>query len=181
MTTNNSKLLEKVLSKYRVWDIAYAEFEGHSKEKREGTNQFVVSINAVNEMEAEARADEREKAIVKAAEKAGKLAFIPATKDEIINLLKQPNSQLTMTTKTLQEMLKDEGNKARADTAKQIFKELDAIAWEQIEPSRLEEFYEQFSNAKDLKASLNVATAFSIIGLDAEKYEALKKKYNIEE
>ena len=67
------------------------------------------------------------------------------------------------------------------DHAKQIFKELDAIAWEQIEPSRLEEFYEQFSNAKDLKASLNVATAFSIIGLDAEKYEALKKKYNIEE
>jgi hypothetical protein len=72
-------------------------------------------------------------------------------------------------------------NQARADTAKQIFKELDAIAWEQIEPSRLEEFYEQFSNAKDLKASLNVATAFSIIGLDAEKYEALKKQYKIEE
>jgi DNA-binding transcriptional MerR regulator len=64
----------------------------------------------------DARADEREKAIVKAAEKAGKHAFIPATNDEIINLLKQPNSQLTMTTKTLQEMLKDEGNKARADT-----------------------------------------------------------------
>ena len=72
-------------------------------------------------------------------------------------------------------------NEARADTAKQIFKKLDAIAWEQIEPSRLEEFYEQFSNAKDLKASLNVATAFSIIGLDAEKYEALKKQYNLEE
>ena len=57
MTTNKSKLLEKVLSKYRVWDIAYAEFEGHSKEKREGANQFVVSINAVNEMEDEARTD----------------------------------------------------------------------------------------------------------------------------
>ena len=76
---------------------------------------------------------------------------------------------------------KAEGYKeGKADTAKQIFKELDAIAWEQIEPSRLEEFYEQFSNAKDLKASLNVATAFSIIGLDAEKYEALKKQYNLE-
>ena len=72
-------------------------------------------------------------------------------------------------------------NEARADTAKQIFKELDEAVWEQIEPSRLEEFLEQFSNAKDLKASLNVATAFSIIGLDAEKYEAIKKKYNIEE
>ena len=69
----------------------------------------------------------------------------------------------------------------RADTAKQIFKELDEAVWEQIEPSRLEEFLEQFSNAKDLKASLNVATAFSIIGLDAEKYEALKKQYNLEE
>ena len=66
-------------------------------------------------------------------------------------------------------------------TAKQIFKELDEAVWEQIEPSRLEEFYEQFSNAKDLKASLNVAIAFSIIGLDAERYEAIKKKYNIEE
>ena len=76
----------------------------------------------------------------------------------------------------LYEML----DKARADTAKQIFKELDEAVWEQIEPSRLEEFLEQFSNAKDLKASLNVATAFSIIGLDAEKYEALKKQYNIE-
>ena len=77
---------------------------------------------------------------------------------------------------------KAEGYKeGKADTAKQIFKELDAIAWEQIEPSRLEEFLEQFSNAKDLKASLNVATAFSIIGLDAEKYEALKKQYNLEE
>ena len=71
--------------------------------------------------------------------------------------------------------------KAKSDTAKQIFKELDEAVWEQIEPSRLEEFYEQFSNAKDLKASLNVATAFSIIGLDAEKYEALKKKHDIEE
>ena len=69
----------------------------------------------------------------------------------------------------------------QTDTAKQIFKELDEAVWEQIEPSRLEEFYEQFSNAKDLKASLNVATAFSIIGLDAEKYEALKKKHDIEE
>ena len=71
--------------------------------------------------------------------------------------------------------------RAKADTAKQIFKELDEAVWEQIEPSRLEEFLEQFSNAKDLKASLNVATAFSIIGLDAEKYEALKKQFNIED
>ena len=76
---------------------------------------------------------------------------------------------------------KAEGYKqGQIDTAKQIFKELDEAVWEQIEPSRLEEFYEQFSNAKDLKASLNVATAFSIIGLDAEKYEALKKQYNLE-
>ena len=74
----------------------------------------------------------------------------------------------------------DMRKKVQTDTAKQIFKELDEAVWEQIEPSRLEEFLEQFSNAKDLKASLNVATAFSIIGLDAEKYEALKKQYNLE-
>ena len=76
---------------------------------------------------------------------------------------------------------KDESYKeGQKDAANKIFKELDNAVWVRIEPSRLEEFYEQFSNAKDLKASLNVATAFSIIGLDAEKYEALKKKFKVD-
>ena len=70
----------------------------------------------IDTMLNQARADEREKAIVKAAEKAGKHAFTPKTTDEIIELIKQSDSQITMTTKTLQEMLKDEGNKAKADT-----------------------------------------------------------------
>jgi hypothetical protein len=69
---------------------------------------------------------------------------------------------------------------ARADTAKEIFAKLDKAVWQQVEPSRLEEFLVQFSNAKDEEAALKVATAFSIIGLDAEKYEALKKKYKVD-
>jgi hypothetical protein len=75
---------------------------------------------------------------------------------------------------------KEAEDAVKINTANQIFKELDKAVWVQIEPSRLEEFYEQFSNAKDLKAALNVATAFSIIGLDAEKYEALKKKFKVD-
>ena len=75
---------------------------------------------------------------------------------------------------------KEAEDAVKIKTAKQIFTELDKAVWVQIEPSRLEEFYEQFSNAKDLKAALNVATAFSIIGLDAENYEALKKKFKVD-
>ena len=69
---------------------------------------------------------------------------------------------------------------ARASTANEIFTKLDKVVWQQIEPSRLMEFYEQFCNAKDLEASLKVATAFSIIGLDAEKYEALKRQFKVD-
>lgn len=79
-------------------------------------------------MLSEARSDEREKAIAKAAEQAGKRAFTPATAKEIIELIKQPDTQITMTTKTLQELLQDEDTKSRSDTAKQIFKELDKVS-----------------------------------------------------
>ena len=58
---------------------------------------------------------------------------------------------------------KEAEDAVKIKTAKQIFTELDKAVWVQIEPSRLEEFYEQFSNAKDLKASLNVATAFGLL------------------
>ena len=71
----------------------------------------------------EARANEREQSIVKAAQKAGKNAFYPSTKEEIICLLKQPDTQITMTTETLQEMLKDEDT----NTAKQIFEVLNSF------------------------------------------------------
>ena len=81
----------------------------------------------LNSVLNEARADEREKAVFKAAEKTGQRAFTPATAKEAIELIKQPNTQLTMTTKTLQELLQDEDIKSRADTARQIFAELEAI------------------------------------------------------
>ena len=68
----------------------------------------------------------------------------------------------------------------RADTANEIFAKLDKVVWQQVEASRLKEFLIQFSNAKDEEAALKVATAFSIIGLDAEKYEALKKQYKVD-
>ena len=71
-------------------------------------------------------------------------------------------------------------NEARDDTANEIFAKLDKVVWQQLEASRLKEFLIQFSNAKDEEAALKVATAFSIIGLDAEKYEALKKQYKVD-
>ena len=159
MPTNNSKLLEKVLSKWKNLDKEYSVMdtsdcsnlgdEGENSECDESlcNKHRQMYRDAVATMIiSEARADQK--------------AWDKAQEEEYTEIAKR---------------------KARADTAKQIFGELDEAVWEQIEPSRLEEFYEQFSNAKDLEASLKVATAFSIIGLDAEKYEALKKKYNIEE
>ena len=76
----------------------------------------------------------------------------------------------------LDEML----NEARADTAKEVFAELDKAAWEQIEPSRLEEFYKQFSNVKDLEAALKIAASFGVIGFNTEEYQALKHKYKVD-
>ena len=71
-------------------------------------------------------------------------------------------------------------DEARTDTSNQIFEELEKVAWQRIEPSRLAEFYEQFCNAKDPEAALKVAIAFSIIGFDAEKYEAIRKRYKVD-
>ena len=65
------------------------------------------------------------------------------------------------------------------DTAKQIFAELDAIAWQQIEPDNLEKFYEEFSKAKDKASALEIAQKFSIIGFSAEKYDNIKKKFSV--
>ena len=69
---------------------------------------------------------------------------------------------------------------ARYDTANQIFAELEKVAWQRIEPSRLAEFYKQFCKAKDSDAALKVAIAFSIIGFDAGKYEAIRKRYRVD-
>ena len=62
-------------------------------------------------------------------------------------------------------------------TAKQIFAELDKIAWQQIEPEKLEKFYNEFSKAKDKASALAIAQKFSIIGFSAKKYDNVKKKW----
>ena len=65
----------------------------------------------------------------------------------------------------------------RANTAKQIFAELDKIAWQQIEPEKLEKFYNEFSKAKDNVSALAIVQKFSIIGFSAKKYDNVKKKW----
>ena len=62
-------------------------------------------------------------------------------------------------------------------TAKQIFAELDKIAWQQIEPEKLEKFYNEFSKAKDNVSALAIVQKFSIIGFSAKKYDNVKKKW----
>ena len=74
----------------------------------------------------------------------------------------------------------DVASRFQAARTKLIFEKLDKLVGERIEPSRLEEFYRQFSNAKDSEAALKVATAFATIELDAEKYEALKKEFGVD-
>ena len=66
------------------------------------------------------------------------------------------------------------------DTANQIFAELDAAAWQQIEPDKLKQFYKEFSEAKDEKAALEIAKKYSIIGFSAEKYDNVKKEYKVD-
>ena len=69
--------------------------------------------------------------------------------------------------------------KTRADTANQIFAELDAVAWQQIEPTKLKQFYKEFSEAKNKKSALEIAKKYSIIGFSAKKYDSTKKKFKV--
>lgn len=70
-------------------------------------------------------------------------------------------------------------NEVRSDTANQIFADLKAAAWEQIEPDKLKQFYKEFSEAKDEKAALEIAKKYSIVGFSAEKFDAIKKKHGV--
>lgn len=54
-----------------------------------------------------ARKDERNKVLAEIAEKEGKNLFTPVTVKEITELLKFPDTQITMTTLTLHEILDD--------------------------------------------------------------------------
>jgi hypothetical protein len=115
MPTNNSKLLEKVLSKW-----AFDELPDNKYNK----NQIAIRISEIKEMlldmEAEAREDQK--------------AWDTAQEEEYTEIAKR---------------------KARADTAKQIFKELESYIY----------IYKG-----------NIA-----FNLNRKEYEALKKEYNIEE
>ena len=69
--------------------------------------------------------------------------------------------------------------RVKNETSNQIFAELDKIAWQQIEPEKLEKFYNEFSKAKDKASALAIARKFSIIGFSAEKYDNVKKKFGV--
>ena len=67
--------------------------------------------------------------------------------------------------------------RVKNETSNQIFAELDKIAWQQIEPEKLEKFYNEFSKAKDNVSALAIVQKFSIIGFSAKKYDNVKKKW----
>lgn len=67
----------------------------------------------------------------------------------------------------------------RRAIANQIFTDLDTIAFEHIEPEKLENFYDEFSKAKDKETALAIAQKFSMIGFSTEKYDNVKKKYGV--
>lgn len=68
-------------------------------------------------------------------------------------------------------------NEARADTAKEIFKELNERGWQQIEPAQLERFSKEFFKAKDKEEAFAIAQKFSKIEFYADEYEAVKRKW----
>ena len=70
--------------------------------------------------------------------------------------------------------------KGQKDTVKQIFADLEQVAWQQIEPAKLKQFYKEFSEAKDEQAALEIAKKYSVIGFSAEKFDAIKKQYGVE-
>ena len=102
-------------------------------------------------------------------EKAVKLA-IKKTYDAL------QDGQLTEVGQTLFDRRKD----IEAHTANQIFADLKAAAWQQIEPDKLKQFYKEFSEAKDEKAALEIAQKFSIVGFSAKKFDAIKKKHGVD-
>ena len=123
----------------------------------------------------EAKADERAK--VQKEMLNGNLQVKPGTK--LGDFL--PQSEIRKLVEIVKkEIVEPSLNKVRTDTANQIFAELDAAAWQQIEPDKLKQFYKEFSEAKDEKAALEIAKKYSIIGFSAEKYDNVKKEYKVD-
>ena len=102
----NDEIQKKVGINYGYFDCEW-ELEGLKEE--------------INKMQNMARADEREKVIAELSGKVNKNIFTPKTTAEIIRLLKNPKSQITMTTETLQDILNDESNRTRNEVLKTTF------------------------------------------------------------
>lgn len=70
--------------------------------------------------------------------------------------------------------------RVRKETAQQIFSELDKIAWQQIEPEKLEKFSEEFSKANTLASALAIFRKFCTMGFSVEDYDKIKKKSGVD-
>lgn len=68
----------------------------------------------------------------------------------------------------------------KKETAQQIFSELDKIAWQQIEPEKLEKFSEEFSKANTLASAYAIFRKFCTMRFSVEDYDAIKKKYGVD-
>ena len=101
--TTNDEIQKEIGINYGYFDCEW-ELEGLKEE--------------INKMQNMARADEREKVIAELSGKVNKNIFTPKTTAEIIRLLKNPKSQITMTTETLQDILNDESNRTRNEVLK---------------------------------------------------------------
>ena len=83
--------------------------------------------------------------------------------------------------KDIETKARSEGYKeGQKDTAKQIFADLEQAAWQQIEATKLKQFYKEFSEAKDEQAALEIAKKYSVVGFSTEKFDAIKKQYGVE-
>lgn len=89
--------------------------------------------------------------------------FEPASEAEVIDALKDQNTQITMSTKTLGEILTNEDIKI----AKQIFKELDEIY-----------AYQKLNTDEGLYSK--PAEKIYPSGFNKQEYKTIKKKYGVD-
>ena len=73
--------------------------------------------------------------------------------------------------------LNDKDIEAKANTAKEIFKELAKICRQQLEPAQLERFAKEFFDAKDESEAFAIAQKFSKIVFYADEYNKVVKKW----
>ena len=125
----------------------------HSINPNSAVEQLDCSLDTLMD---EARADEIAKS---------NKCFEPASEAEVIDALKDPNTQITMSTKTLGEILTNEDRKI----AKQIFDELNKARWNTMdfsEPDNSEygEHFDTWYKKDDVVRTI----------------QSLKKKYGVD-